>query len=59
MSDTMTEKSIEELDPKTAMRIRNAPLPTARTLFMRKFIPYQLYRFAAFNIRTLDIVRRG
>ncbi|MDO5721775.1 MAG: hypothetical protein Q4P06_04440 [Actinomycetaceae bacterium] len=49
---------IEELDPHTAQRIANAPLPTKKTLFLRRFVPWQLVRFAIFNIRTLDIVRR-
>lgn len=50
--------TIEQLDPTTNQRIAAAPLPTRKTLFLRRFVPWQLVRFAAFNIRTLDIVRR-
>lgn len=56
---TATSKTVEELDPKTAARIASAPLPTKMTLFKRSFVPYQLVKFAIFNIRTLDIVRRS
>lgn len=38
---------------RTAERISSAPLPTARTLWMRSFIPYQLWRFAWLNLRML------
>ncbi|MDO5049098.1 MAG: hypothetical protein Q4D87_04360 [Actinomycetaceae bacterium] len=56
---TATKKTVEELDPVTAERIARAPLPTRFTNFKRSFVPYQLVRFMAFNLRTLDIVRRG
>lgn len=56
MSENMP--TVEELDPRTAKRIASAPLPTRKTLFLRRFVPWQIVRFAAFNIRTLDIVRR-
>lgn len=52
-------KTVEQLDPRTAARLARAPLPTKYTTFKRNFIPYQLVRFAMFNIRTLDIVRRS
>ncbi len=35
-----------------------APRPTRRTLFMRRFLPWQLLRFAVINIRmTLMIIK--
>ncbi|MCS4485049.1 hypothetical protein NXS08_06150 [Gleimia sp. 6138-11-ORH1] len=49
--------SVEQLDPKTAKRIMDAPLPTKKTLFRRRCIPLQFVRFVAFNLRTLNIVR--
>ncbi|MDO5033876.1 MAG: hypothetical protein Q4E01_00595 [Actinomycetaceae bacterium] len=58
----MSEKtmvSVEELDPETNQRIARAALPTKFTTFRRNFIPYQAVRFAIFNLRTLDIVRRS
>ncbi|MDI9588535.1 MAG: hypothetical protein ACOX5I_07210 [Gleimia sp.] len=61
MSEKTAEelKTVEQLDPDTAARLARAPLPTKFTTFKRNFIPYQLARFALFNIRTLDIVRRS
>ncbi len=37
-------------------RILSSPLPTARTLRMRQFIPYQLWRFMWINMRVLGMV---
>ncbi|MDO5060517.1 MAG: hypothetical protein Q4D73_02665 [Actinomycetaceae bacterium] len=49
--------SVEELDPHTAKRIKDAPLPTKRTLRRRRGFLSQFGRFVAFNLRTLNIVR--
>lgn len=39
--------------------LRSAPLPTERTLRMRRNLPYQAYRFAAFNLRIVRMVVKG
>jgi hypothetical protein len=39
--------------------LRRAPLPTARTLRMRRNLPYQTYRFAVFNLRIVRMVLKG
>ncbi|MDV3220799.1 hypothetical protein [Intrasporangium sp.] len=39
--------------------LRTAPLPTERTLRMRKNLPFQAVRFAAFNLRILRMVVKG
>ncbi len=39
--------------------LRSAPLPTAKTLRMRKNLPYQTYRFAVFNVRIMRMVLKG
>lgn len=36
-----------------------APMPTKATLFWRRFIPWQVYRFIALNIMILKIVVGG
>jgi hypothetical protein len=33
--------------------------PTRRTLFMRTFLPWQLVRFIAINLKMLAIIRRS
>ena len=33
--------------------------PTRWTVFLRTFIPWQLWRFAMINLRMLDIIRRS
>lgn len=39
--------------------IAEAPLPTLKTLRLRKSVPYQILRFIAFNIRMLRMVTRA
>jgi len=39
--------------------ISHAPLPTARTLKLRKNILLQLWRFAAINLKMLNMIRKG
>lgn len=46
---------MEEADERIAV----APLPTARTVRMRTFIPYQLWRFAWVNLRMISMVGKG
>lgn len=43
----------------TDEKIASAPLPTRRTLRMRAFIPYQVWRFATINLRMLQMVRKA
>ena len=39
--------------------LSTAPLPTAKTLRMRRNLPYQAYRFTAFNLRIIRMVVKG
>ena len=34
-------------------------LPTRRTLFLRTFLPWQLWRFAVVNLKMVGIIRRS
>ncbi len=43
----------------SASTIATAPLPTKKTLRSRKNIPFQILRFAAFNIRMLRMVTKA
>jgi len=36
-----------------------APEPTAGTVRMRTFLPYQAYRFARVNLRMIKMIRRS
>jgi hypothetical protein len=38
---------------------RYATKPTRVTLFLRTFLPWQAWRFAAINLKMIDIIRRG
>ena len=33
--------------------------PTRRTVFMRTFVPWQLWRFAVINLKMIGIIRRS
>ena len=33
--------------------------PTRSTLFLRTFLPWQLWRFAAINLKMIGIIRRS
>jgi hypothetical protein len=33
--------------------------PTKRTLFLRTFVPWQLWRFAVVNLKMIGIIRRS
>jgi len=33
--------------------------PTKRTLFLRTFLPWQLWRFLAINLKMIGIIRRS
>lgn len=39
--------------------ISHAPMPTEKTLRSRKSLVFQLWRFAAINIRMLKMIRKG
>jgi hypothetical protein len=39
--------------------LSKAPLPTEKTLRMRRSIPVQLVRFAVFNARIMKMVAKG
>ena len=36
-----------------------ATMPTAWTLWLRTFLPWQLVRFAVINLKMLRLIRRG
>jgi hypothetical protein len=36
-----------------------APVPTARTRWLRTFVPWQMVRFAIINTRMLRLIWRG
>ena len=33
--------------------------PTRSTLFMRTFVPFQIWRFVVINLKMIGIIRRG
>ena len=39
--------------------IASAPLPTGKTLRRRKSLPFQVWRFAALNLRMLTMITKG
>ena len=40
-------------------RLRYVTTPTRWTLFLRTFLPWQLWRFAVINLKMVDIIRRS
>jgi hypothetical protein len=40
-------------------RIAAAPLPTIRTLRLRAFVPFQLWRFLRINLRMVAMIRKS
>lgn len=40
-------------------RQSRAPRPTAGVLFWRTFLPWQMFRFAAINLRMFGLMRRS
>lgn len=36
-----------------------ASLPTRGTVFLRTFIPWQIWRFAVINLKMIGIIRRS
>lgn len=46
-------------DLSTVADLSDAPIPTARTLGMRRNIPYQFGRFVAMNLRILRMAKKG
>ena len=57
MNDTTTD--VTALDPQTAARIAEAPLPTRTTLRRRRSLVMQAWRFALLNLKMLRMVRKG
>jgi len=41
------------------MENKNIMLPNKRTLFLRYFLPWQIYRFIVINIKMLRMMARG
>jgi len=43
----------------TATKQFYATRPTRRTVFLRTFLPWQLWRFAVINLKMIGIIRRS
>lgn len=56
MSD-MTTSENAELQP--VADVSKAPLPTEKTLRMRRSLPFQATRFVAFSARIMRMVAKG
>ncbi len=46
-------------DGNSAMEASYAPRPTRMTLFFRTFVPWQLLRFVAINLKMLRIIAKS
>ncbi|MBP1636018.1 MAG: hypothetical protein H6Q10_2592 [Acidobacteria bacterium] len=46
-------------EPQHATELFYATRPTRGTLFWRTFLPWQLVRFAAINLKMLRIIRKS
>lgn len=40
-------------------KARDVTMPTRGTLFLRTFLPWQLWRFAVINLKMIGIILRG
>jgi len=40
-------------------QLRYVTKPTRWTLFLRTFVPWQLWRFAVINLKMIDMARRS
>jgi hypothetical protein len=40
-------------------KLRYVTTPTRRTVFMRTFLPWQLWRFVVINMKMMNIIRQG
>ena len=40
-------------------KLRYVTTPTRTTVFMRTFLPWQLWRFAVLNLKVVDIIQRS
>ena len=40
-------------------KLRYVTKPTRTTLFLRTFLPWHAWRFAAINLKMIDIIRRS
>ena len=45
--------------PTPVADVSGAPLPTDKTLRMRRNLPYQATRFAVYNLRIMRMVRKA
>ena len=43
-------------DPRTSAAELDGPVPTPRTRFLRTFVPWQILRFIAINLRMLRMI---
>ena len=56
MSEPVTEHAQQKAQMKPAFY---ATKPTRMTLFMRTFLPWQIWRFVWINLKMLVIIRRS
>lgn len=54
-----TRKKHAEAAHPGELSLAGAPLPTATTIRMRTFVPYQAYRFLRVNLRMIKMIRRS
>ncbi len=40
-------------------KLRYVTTPTRRTVFLRTFLPWQLWRFVVLNLKMAEIIRRS
>ncbi len=45
--------------PPRTPEIAAAALPTAWTVFMRTFVPWQMVRFAVINLKMIRLIRQS
>lgn len=57
-TDTKTAGKAE-LESNPVVDVQDAPLPTKKTLRMRKSIPTQLFKFVAFDLLIMRMVLKG
>ncbi len=59
MQDGRTATVAVTDDTNYGIEASYAPRPTRMTLFLRTFVPWQLVRFAAINLKMLRIIAKS
>lgn len=55
----MSEMTDNRISTQPFLDVSLAPLPTEKTLAMRRNIPFQFLRFVAFDLRIMRMVLKG